>query len=239
MEGREREKDSDATSIDRDMEVSWIPQNHLQAEKEDLQTPWQKYLDKKKDKRKMRKVQIAAENKYSSSDEVPEDPFNEEDVQDQIPKRKKKKKSQWKVEETDIKVTDLDLLVMDSDDDKSHFDFKTIIEKESKGISKKKWKKGKKENAPKIADQGFDINVTDARFAAVFSRPEFNIDPSEQNFKKTKGMEQLIAEKQKRIRTENSAEQLKPKKAKFDPQTSSSLKTVKTKWKKNAKKNTS
>ncbi len=88
--------------------------------------------------------------------------------------------------------------------------------------------------------EDFDINVHDDRFAAIYSRPEFNIDPSEQNFKKTKGMENLIGEKQKRVASgqikNNKKEDKKENKSKLDPEITASLKFVKNKWANNSKK---
>jgi hypothetical protein len=38
----------------------------------------------------------------------------------------------------------------------------------------------------------------DDRFAAIFKKAEFNVDPSNPNFKKTKSMQAIIDEKQRR-----------------------------------------
>jgi len=35
----------------------------------------------------------------------------------------------------------------------------------------------------------FQINVSDERFSAVFDKAEYNVDPSNPNFKKTKAMQ--------------------------------------------------
>ena len=48
-------------------------------------------------------------------------------------------------------------------------------------------------------DDNFSVDVGDNRFSAVFNHPEFNIDPTNPNFKKTKNMEKILGEKQKRI----------------------------------------
>merc|ERR1712002_579357 len=128
-------------------------------------------------------------------------------------------------------------MVMDSDDEKDHFNFKDIVESETKSAkSKKKWKKKKKQLEIPVEDS-FEVNVSDSRFSALFSRPEFNIDPTDSNFKKTKNMEKIIEEKQKRIAQVDTAKvDQSIKKQKLDPDVSSSLKSVKNKWKKNAKK---
>jgi len=225
--------------------VSWIPQEEEEKEQENTEelTPWEKYLKKKKDKRKMKKQKNTEENEEDIPDDVDmNDPFfAEEFSNDPVSKKKdkkKKKKPRTNEDEPEDKITDLELLVMDSDDDSKHFNFKTIVEEETKSKSKKKkWKnkkKEKKEIAPR--EDTFDVDVNDDRFSAIFSRAEFNIDPSEQNFKKTKGMEKLIGEKQKRIQTGNIPEAPATKKSKLDPEISASLKSVKNKWEKNARK---
>ena len=87
------------------------------------------------------------------------------------------------------------------------------------------------------AEYSFALDMTDDRFSALFSRSEFNIDPTDSSFKKTKNMEKIIGEKQKRIGNKiKSGEDQLVKKQKLDPEVSSSLKSVKNKWKKNAKK---
>ena len=238
--------------VEGDMEMSWVPdtEDNPTADTNTDLGPWQKYLEKKKEKRRNKKKEATAsdddEDDDLLSDQDAEDFFEETNSKGKKSKRKRDKKDKKapESEETEPKVTDLDLLVMDSDDEKSHFDYKTIVEQETKDKSKKrkKWKKNKNKT-DEVKTDGFDVNLADDRFAAVFTRPEFNIDPSEQNFKKTKGMQQLIQEKQKRIHTETlpvatatDTEQKKAKKFKHDPEISSSLKSIKTKWGKNAKK---
>ena len=232
---------------EKDLEVSWVPEEEKDEDEEKNLTPWEKYLKKKKDKKKNKLKKTTTEEE--EEDEIPddvdlEDPFFAEEMGLDITKKKKKKKEnkndkKKEVEEKEDKVTDLDLLVMDSDDEKNHFNYKTIVEEETMTKSKKKkWKNKKKDKADKgtKVEDNFDVNVEDDRFAAIFSRPEYNIDPSEQNFKKTKGMEKLIGEKQKRIQTGRvPVQEPKPKKSKLDPETSAAVKSLKNKWEKNAK----
>jgi len=229
------------------MEVSWHePDTAEQPEPEEL-GPWEKYLEKKKNKKKKRKEIV---NKEGSEDDIPEgidlnDPFFADELGTDLvestegrSKKKKKKKGKESTFDEEEEDKSLNLMVMDSDDDKEHFNFKDIVQTETKtGKAKKKWKKKKKELEVPL-DDNFAVNVSDDRFSALFSRPEFNIDPTDSSFKRTKNMDKIVNEKMKRIANPTEIEPTKrqEKKPKLDPEISSSLKTVKNKWKKNAKK---
>jgi len=249
-----------------DMEITWKDggdgdskeeeEGEEEQSKEEL-GPWQKYLQKKKDKKKeRRKVKEKKTDALVSDEEgIPDgvdmnDPFFAEEFGDEFKnaedsdKKSKKKKNKKKLDEEDQLGNDaenngLGLMIMDSDDEKNHFNFKDIVEKETKSGKSKKWKKKKKE-ASKPVEDTFAVDVADERFGALFNRAEFNIDPTESNFKKTKNMEKIIAEKMKRI---ESSTQIKArgnseplaKKSKLDADTSLALKAVKNKWKQNSK----
>ena len=95
---------------------------------------------------------------------------------------------------------------MESDDDKDHFDYKEIVKKESKKSKKRKSKKADNEK-----EDDFKIDFNDQRFSAIFKKAEFNVDPSNPNFKKTKSMQAIIEEKQRRLlRADENPEIVKP-----------------------------
>ena len=213
---------NDEKPAEGDREVTWNDEDKTEDQEE--LTPWEKYLKKKKEKKKKKPEAID-----DGDDIVPEgvdmnDPFFAEEFvkEEQTKKKDKKKKNKNKEiavidnEEGDDKLA---LMVMDSDDEKDHFNFKDIVESESKsGKSKKKWKKKKKElEIP--SEDNFNVDVTDDRFSALFNRPEFNIDPTEPGFKKTKNMEKIIGEKQKRIGQKvNTGSSETGEKRKLDPE---------------------
>ncbi|KAG5680550.1 hypothetical protein PVAND_010051 [Polypedilum vanderplanki] len=202
-----------------------IPSSNENSEEENDKnlTPFEKMLEKKKQKKKLkkenRKKQLegddeSQENGYSSSDfddiDMNDPYFAEEFANDEykMPSRKGKKKAIDKNKndsEDEEKVNAqkaLELLLHDDKDEKSHFSLKKIQESEDMSSKKKKrkLKKMKKKGIDNIeeVEDNFKINIQDERFSAVFSQPEFNIDPTDPGFKKTKGMEKIIEEKIKR-----------------------------------------
>ncbi|KAI1141928.1 hypothetical protein F5Y05DRAFT_210265 [Hypoxylon sp. FL0543] len=83
-----------------------------------------------------------------------------------------------------------------------HFDMNEIVRAE-KQKSKKHKKKGKKD----VEDhgglqEGFEMDVKDDRFKAVFESHEFAIDPSNPKFKATPGMKKLLEERRKKRKNE-------------------------------------
>ena len=64
--------------------------------------------------------------------------------------------------------------------------------------SKKKSKKNKKEK------DEFEVDLKDPRFAALFEQPEYALDPTNPQFKRTKAAERILGERHKRIRDKSS-----------------------------------
>lgn len=193
-----------------------------EEEKEEL-TPFEKILDKKKQKKKLKKEIRAKklqggeeeedENGYSSDDfddiDMNDPFFAEEFANDEFKKPTKKSKKMAEKSKNDSDEDEeknqskkaLELLLQDDTDDRAHFSLKKIQEAEDTGSKKKKRKlkkmKRKGVNVEEPEDN-FQINLHDERFKAIFTQPEFNIDPTNSGFKKTKGMEKFIEEKLKR-----------------------------------------
>ncbi len=190
--------------------------------------PWEQYLHKKKEKRnqKREKLKQAKNQDGSDSEEASENNSEQDEEDDEVPsdvdlndpffqrdddeheakttktKAKTKSKSGDKKKGKKQPVAedgDLALLMMDSDDDKAHFDYKEIVKQDSKSKkAKKKALKRKATDAPGTEDN-FQVDLKDNRFSAIFDNSEFHVDPSHPNFKKTKSMQKIIEEKQNRI----------------------------------------
>jgi hypothetical protein len=88
-----------------------------------------------------------------------------------------------------------------------------------------------KEDDDAVADN-FELDVSDGRFAAMFDKPEYNVDPSHPSFKKTKSMQKIVEEKQRRILAGDKKQDGKFKKTKsVDEPVVSLAKAIKAKTK--------
>nr|CAI5861907.1 unnamed protein product [Callosobruchus analis] len=199
-----------------EMEISWgidlkEKTEKLAKEKQNKaeeKTPFQQYLDKRKEKKKEKRKKRKQNEENDSGDgdsDMPsdidmDDPYFAEEFSK--PEFRKSQKRQTNVadeeEDDEQKKAELALLLMNDDDNKKHFSLKKIQDSENDSKSRKKRrKKNKTEHNNKQSDD-FQVNVEDPRFSAIFTSHHYNIDPTDPHYKKTKGMETLINEKIKR-----------------------------------------
>ncbi|RXN09195.1 ESF1-like protein [Labeo rohita] len=221
IQDKDKEKDEGM-----DMEVTWVPGLKETTEKlvkkkmegKDQLTPWEQYLqkkkEKKKEKRKGKKVNEAVDAEDAepaiSDDELPDDvdlddPFFKEELGSTTSlKNKKNKKNKKKDdektpeerEELERQRAEMELLMDDDEEDKhKHFNYDKIVEQQN--LSKKKRKKLLKSNTPLVEDN-FQVDVHDPRFQAMFTSHLYNLDPSDPAYKKTKATQSILEEKHKR-----------------------------------------
>ncbi|XP_065052501.1 ESF1 homolog [Rhopilema esculentum] len=231
-----------------------IVKDKIEKEQEKAMTPWEKYQKDKKKKTKANKKTAKTLDGEERSEEANEDASEKEeyiptgaddpffvhgDGEDTKASTKKKRKNRSKKNEDQSREneagnshgkSELELLIMDENDDKQHFSMKQIIENEAR---KKKRKRGKKKEAEQATVDNFEIDVKDSRFNALFNSPDYILDPSDPQFKKTKAMEKLIQEKQKRRKettkiATGGSEASSSKQNKLDPSLSFLIKNVKT-----------
>ncbi|XP_021245889.1 ESF1 homolog isoform X1 [Numida meleagris] len=205
-----QEKEKKQEEKDIEMEIKWVPglketaeemvKNRLEGK--DNLTPWQKYLEKKKEKRNLKKKRKATAEREMSEDEIPSDvDLNDPYFAEELGKTGLKKKEEL-VEsnsedeaEVEKQKAEMALLMMDDEDDgRKHFNYKQIVEQQNLSKKKKKLLMKKKE----LLEDDFQVNVADTRFQAMFTSPLFNVDPSDPNFKKTKAVERILEEKARR-----------------------------------------
>ncbi|VEN63511.1 unnamed protein product [Callosobruchus maculatus] len=200
-----------------EMEISWgidlkEKTEKLAKEKQskaEEKTPFQQYLDKrkekKKEKRKQRK-QNAGKDSGDDDSDMPsdidmDDPYFAEEfnkAEFRKPKKRQTSVAEQEDEEDEQKKAELELLLMNEDDNKKHFSLKRIQDSENDSKSRKKRRKKNKTEDDSTQSDDFQVNVEDPRFSAIFTSHHYNIDPTDPHYKKTKGMETLINEKIKR-----------------------------------------
>ena len=132
---------------------------------------------------------------------VLDDPEAEEQVLDdpdaEKTKAKKRSKKRSKRKGDDVRVeksnedNGLELLLMDEESDKKHFDYSKLVQE----TSGKRKKKKRKQEEP--VEDNFNFDPDDPRFSRLFSSHLYNIDPSDPHFKNTQAMQLLMSKKVK------------------------------------------
>ncbi|XP_012864182.1 ESF1 homolog isoform X2 [Echinops telfairi] len=250
-----QEKEKKGKENDMEMEIKWVPGLKESAEEmvknklegKDKLTPWEQFLEKKKEKKRLKKKQKSLANE-TSEDELPSDvDLNDPYFAEEVKKMGIKKKSVESAkdgaspeEETEIEKqkAEMALLMMDEEDEdsKKHFNYNKIVEHQNLSKKKKKQLMKKKE----LLEDDFEVNVQDARFQAMYTSHLFNLDPSDPNFKKTKAMEKILEEKaRQRAQTRQECTQAsqkseselqrKSQNTTVDPALSMLIKSIKTK----------
>uniref|UniRef100_A0AAZ1XG12 ESF1, nucleolar pre-rRNA processing protein, homolog (S. cerevisiae) n=1 Tax=Oreochromis aureus TaxID=47969 RepID=A0AAZ1XG12_OREAU len=205
---------------DMEMEVTWVPGLKETTEQlvkkklegKDALTPWEEFLQKKREKKKQKKCerkQGAGEGALSDDELPPDvdlsDPFFSEELgaadvkKKQKGKKKKKQEEERRTaeEEEELQKQKAEMaLLMDDDDKHKHFNYDKIVEQQN--LSKKKRKKLLKKGEELPEDDDFQVDVKDPRFQAMFTSHLFNLDPSHPSYKKTKATQSIVAEKQRR-----------------------------------------
>ncbi|KAM4604018.1 ESF1 homolog isoform 1-T3 [Polymixia lowei] len=210
---------------DMEMEITWVPGLRETTEQlvkkkmegRDQLTPWEDFLEKKRDKKKLKKAQRkqgAAESDLSDDELPPDvdlnDPFFSEELGSTAADMKKKMKGKKtkkaeeertveEEEELQRQKAEMALLMEDEDEDdvkRKHFNYDKIVE--LMNLSKRKRKKLQKQTDEPLEEDRFQVDVKDPRFQAMFTSHLFNLDPSDPNYKKTKGTQSILAEKQRR-----------------------------------------
>lgn len=205
--------------------------------------------EKKKLRKKHRNGGESDDAPESSDDDMPDgidlnDPYFAEEFADgdfaEPSQRKNKNKGKGKKntssdsnnDDDEQKAAELALLLDDGVEKKGHFSLKKIQDTENESKTKKRKKNRKKKGADAdkaLLDDGFKINTKDDRFAAVYSSHLYNIDPTDSNFKKTKGMLEFIDEKLHRTASNDSGVPVNTAKPKKDVAVSMLVKSIKRK----------
>ncbi|RPB25923.1 hypothetical protein L211DRAFT_805632 [Terfezia boudieri ATCC MYA-4762] len=210
-----------------DMEITFtsglmVDNKADEKEPDHEETTIEKYKRKEKERMKVRKAAYEAKIKGDDINGVTEgdkdvteeqadlgfeDPFFQKEEPQVTKKEKKKADKKAKEKEAAEMATqraELELLIMDDVDEKAaaigsmkHFSMKEVVKAE-KGKKLKKRKKAKKAADAEDVQNGFEADVKDPRFAALFEEHDFAIDPTNPRFKQTTTMKKLMEEKRNR-----------------------------------------
>lgn len=199
------------------------------------ETTVERYIRKERERKKNRKEKMVGSGEADSKIDQTEvekpsadaeedlgfnDPFFENPTSRPSTKSKSKKTQKVaKESQNSTSLAELELLMIPekstSKDAIRHFDMQEIAlaekalrkAKNSKGKSKlSKRERSALEAMKREGGDGFELDVQDPRFGAVFERSEFAIDPSHPKFKGTEGMKKLLEEGRKKRRREEIAE---------------------------------
>ncbi|KAI2623684.1 hypothetical protein GGS21DRAFT_338055 [Xylaria nigripes] len=216
-----------------DMQVTFTPalmgdENKKKSNAEE--TTVEKYVRKERERKAMKKEKALAKRNGGVSEEGEksaepkedlgfDDPFFTTDEPVKPSKSAERKEERRKRrEEKEAAATDnaaqkaqLEKIMADDSKDQAehldHFDMDEITRAE-----KKKSKKFKKKGKTQIEDhgglqEGFQMNVDDDRFKAVFENHEFAIDPSNPKYKSTPGMKKLLEEGRKKRKNKSDLDE--------------------------------
>uniref|UniRef100_A0A8C5AKP0 ESF1, nucleolar pre-rRNA processing protein, homolog (S. cerevisiae) n=1 Tax=Gadus morhua TaxID=8049 RepID=A0A8C5AKP0_GADMO len=188
-------------------------------EVQEQRTPWEDYLEKKKERRKQRRNQevgpLICEHRGGIGRRgclccVFDVVIHTQQQRVSFPRGRRSPTSLMKMMKMTFRQTwtlttptslrswaEMSLLMGDDEDEKhNHFNFEKIVELQN--LSKKKKKKLQKKSQEDLPKDNFQVDVADPRFQAVFTSHLFNLDPSDPNFRKTRGTDTIVAEKLRR-----------------------------------------
>lgn len=177
--------------------------------------PFNKYLEKQKDKKVAKKEKKKQRKHGDLSDDIESLPdgidlndpyFQEEFENDDFEDVKKPSSKKKKVENTDYKSHSSTQEVMHMLKEKSPCDKnvsqETSSDEETPKAGVKRKRRMLRKNKEQIMESKqrknsdkFKVNLDDNRFSEIYTNPNFSIEPTNPNYKKTVGMEAIIQEK--------------------------------------------
>lgn len=192
--------DEDEEDDGMDMEVTFntgledLSKKILEKKDKKSETVWDAYLRKKKEKKKARKNRSKDSSDDESGDsdgepiEEPGDFFAGETTQKKKVSRDKKPETGLSGEEGEASRAELELLLAENDGGDANVKGYNLKRKKSKG------KKGKRDDIDEEKIPTFDYE--DPRFSSFFNRPEFALDPTDPQFKRSAAYVRQVAHKQ-------------------------------------------
>ncbi|KAI3767825.1 hypothetical protein L2E82_18252 [Cichorium intybus] len=204
--GDNSDSDEDNDNTGMEMEVTFntgledLSKKILEKKDKKSETVWDAYLRKKKEKKKARKNNKSDDD--SDSDSGRELVEESGDFFAGDSKKVKKDRKQETGKEGEASKAELELLLGDDDNNNNNVKGYNLKRKKSKG---EKGKKGKKEgmDEEKIPTVDYD----DSRFSSLFTRPDYALDPTDPQFKRSAAYVRQVAQKQHKGDVDRKGEQ--------------------------------
>ncbi|KAI1660887.1 hypothetical protein F4813DRAFT_266996 [Daldinia decipiens] len=191
------------------------------------ETTIEKYMRKERERKARRKEKVVTKRDEGSNqtDDETEQPQNDLGFDDPFfttdepvkkskhtekkeERRKRREAKEAEAAENAAQKAQLERLMAEDSKDAAehldHFDMNEISRVEKQKSKKHKKRKKEVEDHGGL-QEGFEMDVEDDRFKAVFDSHEFAIDPSNPRYKATPGMKQLLEERRKKRKTDNDA----------------------------------
>ncbi|KAI1647921.1 uncharacterized protein F4817DRAFT_96116 [Daldinia loculata] len=192
------------------------------------ETTIEKYMRKERERKARRKEKVVTkrdEGSGQTDDDEAEQPQDDLDFDDPFfttdepvrkskhtekkeERRKRREAKEVEAVENAAQKAHLERLMAEDSKDAAehldHFDMNEISRAEKQKSKKHKKRKKEVEDHGGL-QEGFEMDVKDDRFKAVFDSHEFAIDPSNPRYKATPGMKQLLEERRKKRKTDTDA----------------------------------
>lgn len=196
---------------DVDMEITFTPgldeqTGQMSDSDEEEETTIEKYKRKEKERRKRRMEKFKeSKRKTDQEDDIQgqqdEGPSKSTNKSTNNSNSNSKGKSKANNKDKANKDPELELLLMDDDFSKLRASGEQTthggLENDEK-FSKKKIKSKKSKKLQKLEEAESQFDIKDSRFQDLFDNPDFAIDPTAPQFKKTTVMEKVMEERRKR-----------------------------------------
>ncbi|KAL2312257.1 Pre-rRNA-processing protein esf1 [Schizosaccharomyces pombe] len=224
------EDDDKLEGANGEMEVTFtsgfdVDNNANSSEKDEttIEKYKRKAAERKQRRKELRQLKKTKDDEGEGSDVDLgfDDPFFKDKDASRNNKKNKKGKHTQIEDPTAASKEELENLVREDENDSEqldHFDMKSILKAEK---FKKNRKLKKKASNLEGLQEGFEADVSDPRFAALYTNHNFALDPTNPHFKRTKTVEKIMDESRKRRsnqleQTQDGKPELKIKKRKAE-----------------------
>ncbi|KAI0847488.1 hypothetical protein F5Y00DRAFT_240933 [Daldinia vernicosa] len=199
---KKKEPDAEETTIEKYMRKE---RERKARKKEKAVTKRDEGSGQEDDETEQPKDDLAFDDPFFTTDEPVKKSKHSEKKEE---RRKRREAKEAEAAENAAQKAQLERLMAEDSKDAAehldHFDMNEITRAEKQKSKKHKKRKKEVEDHGGL-QEGFEMDVKDDRFKAVFDSHEFAIDPSNPRYKATPGMKQLLEERRKKRKTDTDA----------------------------------